>query len=714
MTNREFEILYKKVVAQAIEKELNVSFYELQRMIAETKNSELSDQCRKLEETYKNLLNYAMNGIIDPSQESIYVQLQTDLLRLSDKVRDIYFTKNSNNIVYQKKRETQRLQSKTGDFSQYSIAECFHNIFQYIWLTELFSSNDVETVKNIFDSDDVAIDEKCVYITAITLALLRTYDESKFHILLDMAESKAEMLQQRALVGLIFCVNVHQKRILIAKNLNARFLMMFQDENLAEDLKETIIQILRSNETEKFTKKMREELPNILKNTPFAKPLNDQNININKLLNADKEELEKMDEINPDWQSMIENNSISEKAKEISEFQMEGGDIFMGTFSQLKQYPFFNNIENWFLPFYDENIFETYKSQSIDTSVIESLVGLPFLCNSDKYSMLASYAEIPTELRSMLMRTILTNKEQIAEMKDVELTTETNKKMILIAYIQDLHRFYKLNKDKNDFYNPLINLKNLHENLIVKINPRSNHILRTICDYQMKKENYDLAVEISEKLLEEEPNDVDLTQKTALCYQKLGNYEKAIFYYEKADGLMENDIWVIEHLAYCQKQIGNNTDSLSNYERCLALQPDNIKYQRNIGSCLIQLERYEEALKILYKIDYLDPENTYSAKAIGWCSFVCHKLENAEKYYKKSQKENRNENDWMNIGHILLCEKKIEEAIPYYKEAYQKIGKEKQQFAKMFSADEAILVNNGVKAEEFSLVRDYILYKIEE
>ena len=713
MTNREFEILYKKIIAQTIDKELNVSFQELRKMITETNNSELSDQCQMLEDTYKNLLNYAMNGVVDPSQETIYNQLQTDLLRLADKARDLYFTKNSNNIVYQKKREIQRTLTETTDLSQYSIAECFHNIFQYVWLTESFSGKDVETMKNIFASDDVAIEEKSVYVTAITLALLRTFDESKFQLLLDLVESNVEMLQQRALVGLIFCVNVHTKRISLAKNLNARFTMMFQDENLAEDLKETIIQILRSNETEKFAQKMREELPNILKNTPFAKPLNDQNINIEKLLTADKEELEKMDEVNPEWQSLIDNSSISERAKEISEFQMEGGDIFMGTFSQLKQYPFFKNIENWFLPFYDENIFEAYKAPHMDTSVVDSLIGLPFLCNSDKYSMLASYAEIPPELRSMLMQTIQTNKEHIAEMKEDALKVE-DKKAILIAYIQDLHRFYKLNRDRNDFYNPLSNLRNLHENLIVKINPRSNHIMRAICDYQMRRENYDLAVEISEKLLEEEPGDIDLTQKTALCYQKLKDYKKAIYYYEKADSLTENDLWVIEHLAYCQKQVGNNTDSLANYERCLAAQPENIKYQRNVGNCLIQLERYEEALKIFYKIDYIDPENAHSAKAIGWCSFVSHKLESAEKYYKKSPEESRNENDWMNIGHILLCEKKMEEAITYYNKAYQKIGKDRQQFAKMFSADEAILVSNGVKAEDFPLVRDYIPYKIEE
>ena len=35
--------------------------------------------------------------------------------------------------------------------------------------------------------------------------------------------------------------------------------------------------------------------------------------------------------------------------------QVEGSDVLMSAFSQLKDFDFFKDVTNWFLPFYKEN-----------------------------------------------------------------------------------------------------------------------------------------------------------------------------------------------------------------------------------------------------------------------------------------------------------------------------------------------------------------------
>ena len=35
----------------------------------------------------------------------------------------------------------------------------------------------------------------------------------------------------------------------------------------------------------------------------------------------------------------------------MNELQLEGADVYMSTFAQLKSYPFFQNPHNWFYPF---------------------------------------------------------------------------------------------------------------------------------------------------------------------------------------------------------------------------------------------------------------------------------------------------------------------------------------------------------------------------
>ena len=42
---------------------------------------------------------------------------------------------------------------------------------------------------------------------------------------------------------------------------------------------------------------------------------------------------------------------ITDKLRELGELQMSGADVYMSTFSQLKQFPFFRKISHWFYPF---------------------------------------------------------------------------------------------------------------------------------------------------------------------------------------------------------------------------------------------------------------------------------------------------------------------------------------------------------------------------
>lgn len=57
---------------------------------------------------------------------------------------------------------------------------------------------------------------------------------------------------------------------------------------------------------------------------------------------------EEKDDTNPDWADAIEKSGLGDKLREMNELQLEGADVYMSTFSQLKSYPFFREISNWF------------------------------------------------------------------------------------------------------------------------------------------------------------------------------------------------------------------------------------------------------------------------------------------------------------------------------------------------------------------------------
>ena len=49
------------------------------------------------------------------------------------------------------------------------------------------------------------------------------------------------------------------------------------------------------------------------------------------------------------WEEKLEDSDFADKIKEMQEMQKQGEDIYMPTFSLLKNYPFFNEFHHWFI-----------------------------------------------------------------------------------------------------------------------------------------------------------------------------------------------------------------------------------------------------------------------------------------------------------------------------------------------------------------------------
>ena len=82
----------------------------------------------------------------------------------------------------------------------------------------------------------------------------------------------------------------------------------------------------------------------------------------------------------------MKESGIDNKIKEISELQLEGADVLMGTFANLKSFPFFNKMSNWFIPFYNDNsnIATVFEDQETGDTFKNMFETSRFMCNSDK------------------------------------------------------------------------------------------------------------------------------------------------------------------------------------------------------------------------------------------------------------------------------------------------------------------------------------------
>ncbi len=385
----------------------------------------------------------------------------------------------------------------------------------------------------------------------------------------------------------------------------------------------------------------------------------------------------------------------------------------------LKSHPFFNEIANWFVPFFPENpeIHELVDlSEEVNRNFIELIGSAPILCNSDKYSFCLSIEHLPKENLEFMAQGLKAEMAQFNEIKsDEELTAPGGKAgSVSNQYIQDLYRFYKLHPRKNDFEDIFNRRFDFHHKLILgNILKEDGKVLRNICEYYFAKNYFEEAAGIFEYLLSIEKNG-ELYQKVAFCYQKTGDYEKALEAYLQGELYGQNRLWNLKKIALCYRNLKQPAKALEYYKAAEKLNPDDLNNQLNVGHCLLELDQFEEALKCYFKVEYLDPGNKKVWRPIGWCSFLTGKKEQAEKYFLKLLEEEPGKHDRMNMGHVQWSLGNRKAALDYYKQSISKTGFSETEFMDVFEEDLPQLLNQSVDKEDVPIMLDQLRYFVEE
>ena len=125
--------------------------------------------------------------------------------------------------------------------------------------------------------------------------------------------------------------------------------------------------------------------------------------------------------------------------------QMEGNDVFLSSFAQLKNFPFFSTVSNWFLPFNaaHSSVFRIFKTENNPLMTVINRTGA--FCDSDKYSFALSVASVPEQQRAMMLGQFDEQNAQLMELVKSELPNpEKDRDNIANKYVQNLYRFFNL------------------------------------------------------------------------------------------------------------------------------------------------------------------------------------------------------------------------------------------------------------------------------
>lgn len=743
MTETELKEKYGQICNLLSARKLKPAFDLLGGLIAVTGLGEFRDQLFNLEQNYKFMLKYTVEGINDPERQKIYNRLFISTFELADITYENLRMKYSQSVEYQKKRGFTKhfitnFAGYSHDIENYSVQkelrtlitdgsvmnddtrmeaeihlQKIFTIFYHCWFADRLTGDETQFFKTILRNSDLPFYEKSLWVTGLTLSLIRFFDEQKIILLFNAYEDPDEEVSQRALIGLIIGIYYYDQRMPFFHAIIGRLQILIEDPRFKSNLERAILQFIRSKETEKIQRKLQDEiLPEMIKLSPNLR----NKLSIESLFGEGLSE-----DKNPEWQEILKDSpELMGKMEELTEMQSEGADVFLSSFSMLKHFPFFSELANWFFPFTPDH--PEIKRNPInkelgdDLPFTQLIMKSPMLCNSDKYSFFFSILNIPPDFKKMVSDSLKAESEQYEEIAKDESFLAHNKKAekIINQYIMDLYRFFKIHPQREGFEDIFAWKFDFHKKYTFsKLLSEDLKIQRNIAEFNFAKNYFREAADLFEILLQSD-DDAEMLQKLAYCYQKTGDYKKALNFYLKADLFDQNKRWNLKKIALCYRNLKKPAKALEYYQLAEILEPDNLTLHVSIGQCQMELKLYEEALKSYFKVEYLSPGNKKIWRPIGWCSFLTGKVEQAEKYYERLISENPNKYDLLNMGHVQWCLGNRKAALDYYKKSIYDRDSSEKDFMEAFDEDLNHLIQQGVNPDDVPIMLDQLRYFLEE
>lgn len=729
MSNKQ---LHTQVETLLFEGRLKQAMNKLSDAVGSDTDWELYTRLSEAETAYNYMLDYMRQGMPDPNRESLHSELTGRCLTINDEYRLLQEAATDRYTLFAQKRRlyhgdlaaeqmrTRLIENRANietaqmiPYPERHAIEQEHTQRHEQLLQETFyrlltktgwQTHNRKEVTSLLTEKEIPVSDRATLVSSIVLSLLQCFEPQKALILCKLSASEETIIAIRALIGLIIALITHAKRLKYYPELQHAIEVLRDTADINRRIGTIQIQLLRCRETQKIDRKMREEIiPAMMKN-PHLRSGEKLGMDIIKEL----EEEEK----NPEWKDWAEKDEIKEKLDEMAKWQIEGADIYMSTFSQLKKFPFFEEMSNWLRPF-DKSVPRIAEllpdSSNNRKTLLDAICSSRFFCNSDKYSFCFTFGQVPQEQREMLM-------QQIPDAADGGPETiatapkEQNSETLGNQYIQDLYRFFKLSRYGKEFSDPFTQSLNLlNSDIPVHLMENSQAILHTF-HYLVEKEYYCEAAEAGRALESrgaESGCDAQFYQKMGYCMQKEGDYSSAIDQYTKADILQPDSLWTMRHIAQCYRLSGDYENALHYYVAAEEVAPENLTLLLQTGECLAVLKRFDEAFARFFKVEYLDAGSLRATRAIAWCSFLTSNDEQAQRYYDRLLQHSKvHAEDYINAAHVKWIAGNRPQAVELYRKAAALCSKE--ELERHFKQDEKVLIERGASAFELMLLRDLI------
>lgn len=711
----------------------NEAFLLLKRELFKYPNlSGKLENLKEAESTYKHMLAFLAVGHDDPGRKDMTDRIREALYDANETVArnrrlvdssDIYsstrrlFNLRKETLASLLKQFSEILNSESSNDNAVSDnlekitskqAQVLEELFNYVWTMKGENTNDYDTLSQALGNDELPEYFKILLVSAVVLGNLDYFDPNSYELLIQTYEISSSInVKARALTGILLIALVHPHRVTGNLNIKSRLMLSTEDEELRQYLNDILLNIIRTYDTKRVDSKMRNEvIPGLMKIKPEI---------IEKMRNMASDSENFLSDANPEWEEMIENSDIGKKLQEINDMQLEGADVMVTAFSNLKTFPFFNSVANWFMPFvpgYFE--FDQLPIQR-DADTVGRLTSV--MCDSDLHSFLLSLKQMPESNRNQMLKNMeMQMKEAQEALSDAIGETDKKKLQRKIRHaLMDLYRFFKFFRKKNEFQDPF-ERPFLAEH-IEKIMPWFGVApinVRLVAEFYFKNKYYEEAAGMFTLYDRLEPGNFNIWEKIGFSFDRLQDFESAVKWYKKAEIVNPDNPWLDKKLAVALKNSGNTEEAKKYYRKSLEREPENYHLLMSMAQCLIDTGDTEQALKHLYHAQYLKPDKHDVKRAIAWAYLMEGNFEKAnEQYVKVMVHPEADATDFLNAAHSLLASGNFKDALKNYRSFVEKTPqKDITSLVLAFRDDAAVMKKLGIKTSDLRLIVDKIRYDI--
>lgn len=683
-----------------------------------------------VDSTYSLMISYFLRGSDDPGRGALLEDLRRDLQEAADAVERSRMVSTAPESYYAESRilayRPQDLHALLEDYTRMSASiaakselgivepselsereKTLEKIFNLVWTMPL---GDRERLKELRDRALASEQEDPVLpaqiVSALLMGLNAWYDRAKVETLLSIHEASAtEALAARSLTALVLALARHPKRVAADRRLMGRLEGLKDSLVSYRRLREVVRALVRARDTDRIVSKMRSDvLPGMMQLGPDV---------LRKMKEATSEnDLASLEE-NPEWEDILRKSGLDEKLRALTEMQLEGADVMMFAFSNLKQFPFFGKISNWFLPFFkSHSLLHTPASQALGDSgaaILDMLEADGIMCDSDRYSFLLALQTMTEQQRTHMAKQFAGQMEGLREMrKDSADAARPEFDVEAEKYIRNLYRFFKLSPKRGDYRDPFAEPLDFMRLPAIGSILAESEIVELLAEFYFKRGHYREAVPMLRRLAEAQGGSGHLWEKLGYSLEKTGApAEEVLACYLKAELFNPDSRWLARRIGGMHALQGNWRLALDYLERALAGSEKATDLVELAGARGMAGDAKGE-LALLYKADYLEPGRAETSRMIARAEMRQGNFEKAAARLETTPAEKRSEADNRWLGHARLLMKEYGKAAQAYGLTIRPDQK-RREWKTAILADLPLLEPLGAGRDELMLVLESLV-----